>query len=1199
MPTPPADRLREIKTLPSLVKFLRDELEWPVEDEALADADDMTFDWSADSLRLKTSQRERLTGGRVRQLRDFVPGQPWGIFLVEFGDERVYRTALREILRGLVSSRRRDSSLPSWKHENLLFVCATRDYERISFAHFRGEQMQKARLATFGWRRGSAYVRTLLEHNLPALEWPEDTSDSTAWLKQWTSAFDKEALTKRFYEVFAGNEKKGQRGTYQTLRDDLVARNKLSAKDASERALLLLNRLLFLYFIQKKGWLAQDTRFLRGRFDAHAGQPDKATYYREILVPLFERLSIEGARDEEPWNQVPFLNGGLFEEDSTVSGGDLKIANRTFGTIFEELLDRFNFTVTEDTPLDVEVAIDPEMLGKIFECLALKQEQGAGILAEVEGEADEKKDQRKLTGSYYTPRSIVHFMCQEALKEHLRSAWQKSAADFDPAAADATLGELMALPLPDPPTDLHLQTVQKLLPRGIAETLREALRTLRVVDPAVGSGAFLVGMLHEVVRLRALLDLHLTGRDRLTAPNYVHDLKKEVIERSLFGVDLQEQAVRLCELRLWLSLVVDYHLPEHRAGGFEKTVRRIPTLPNLSYRVVRGDSLLERLFGHAVQLDALANDPRSREIIDELRKEKEAFFALRDANEKRRRELVILEKQVRLAENLIEAKTLTLGESIVEQPSFLDTPQTAKERKAAEAQRALIQLWQDLRAKVHRAGEEVRRLLAQPRLPAHGDLLQLRQKYFQTKDSPTFFWQVDFAEVFSEKGGFDIVIANPPYIRQELLKKITPLLKPLYPEVAEKSVDAYVYFIEQGRRRIHEGGVLAYITSSTWTRTGQGAALRRHLREKATVRRFIDFGSLQVFEGVTTYPAILLLKRERPTDTTEVRGTVIKTLEPDALERELHAPGIIVRQKALGNDGWHFEDGRLVRLREKIGSAGGPLRDCLSSDIYRGVTTGLNEAFVVDSTTRDALVAQDHRSAKVLKPYLEGKDVERWHADWRGLWLIQFPTGWTNRTGKKAFPSEKKGFEFLESEYPAIAQWLASFAPRARARSDQGDWFWELRPCAYYQWFEGPKILSTKVSKEVTFCFDPTGKYCGNTAYVLPIAPDNLWILSVLNSRLMEFVARSVFVVKSGGFFEIQPGGLNGFPIARPSAVDRKKLSDLAEALSSDRCPNRPALEAELNDRVARLYGLTPEEQKIVEGILPAAHGAQDAEQGE
>lgn len=1171
--------LPHIRDFSSFCRYLLvDALGWPLP-ENINDPDDLTFEWSSADLRVQGLEKY-IVGGRVLQLQNLIPQQPWGIFLIEFKDPAVFSTGrgmtgpLRQVLRGLVASARRQANLPWWNREDLLFI-ATHKWSQYAFVHFNQPKAQDrvARLASFGWTTEAARrTRTIVSHNLPHLAWPDDPVDHSGWRDAWSHAWDKDALTKQFYEVFAGNEKRGQRGVYPLLRDDLLERNKLNTKEASERALLLLNRLLFLYFVQRKGWLAQDSEFLRHRFSAHAKQPCEATYYQQVLIPLFDRLSIEGARDEKPWNEIPFLNGGLFEEDSAVANDQLKIANSTFHTIFDELLDRFNFTVTEDTPLDVEVAIDPEMLGKIFECLTLKQEQGTGILAEAEGLATEKKDQRKLTGSYYTPRAIVHFMCQESLKEHLRSAWEKSGVAFHSDVADATLGRLMSLPLPDPPTEQDRQELRNLLAPGIAEMLREALRTLRVVDPAVGSGAFLVGMLHEVVRLRALLDLHLAGRERIAGANYIHDLKKEVIEHSLFGVDLQEQAVRLCELRLWLSLVVDYQFSEQDKGGFAATIRSIPTLPNLSYRVVRGDSLLERLFGHAVQLDVLARDPRSREIIDELRKEKETFFALRDPAEKRRRELVILEKQVRLAENLIEAKTQFLETKVYEQPDIFGGNKSARDQKMEEEQRALIALWQDLKAKVHRAGEEVRRLLAQPRLPAHGDLQRLRQQYFQTKESPTFFWQVDFAEVFNEKGGFDIVIANPPYIRMELLKAITPDLKRLYRSATGRA-DAYIYFFEKGVGLLHDGGVLSYISSSTYAKTGSGEALRSILRDETTLRRFVDFGDLQVFEGVTTYPAILLLNNSKPADATEVRGNVVQSLDTESLDRELHAPGVLVRQKELETGGWRFEDKRLTRLRQKIKDAGVPLRDYCGSPLY-GIKTGLNEAFVINSATRDALVSQDRRSSEILKPFLEGKDLKPWRTEWRGLWLIYTYHGIDMKP------------------YPVVLEYLRSFKKRleARATAHTHQWYEVQQPqFEYSKSMAKPKIIYPHFSRFPKFSFEPDGYFSNDKTYLIP--SEDWYLLALLNSLVLWYFITLICPAMRGGLwrYELRVMYMETLPIAKPSASDRKKLSDLAETLSAEQCSNRLALEAELNDRVAQLYGLTPEEKKIVEGILPTA----------
>ena len=259
----------------------------------------------------------------------------------------------------------------------------------------------------------------------------------------------------------------------------------------------------------------------------------------------------------------------------------VNVKNSTFKAIFEDLLEKFNFTVTEDTPLDVELAIDPEMLGKIFESLILQLEK------------DPDKDLRRLTGSYYTPRPIVHFMCQEALKEYLARELADEDDDETVAARDR-ISELLALPPAGHLDDDQIARLEQLFTSAEAKSLRQSILDCRVCDPAVGSGAFPVGMLHEMVGAAGRLDARLHGRKVLGRRNYDYDLKKQIVESCLYGVDIQEQAVRLCELRLWLSLVVDYEI--ECKDPFSKAVREVPSLPNLSYRIVRGDSLLESTF---------------------------------------------------------------------------------------------------------------------------------------------------------------------------------------------------------------------------------------------------------------------------------------------------------------------------------------------------------------------------------------------------------------------------------------------------------------------------------------------------------------------------------------------------------------------------------------------------------------------------
>ncbi len=528
MPNPDAI-LKAIGRVKDQASFLRellggpDALNWPIPDKADA-VSDLGYGWTADDLR--AAGIEGKLKGDIYQL-PLVTGQPWGIFVVEFADERVYRSVLRKVLRGLIPSRRQDSTLPSWKHENLLFLCVTKNYKNFTFAHFRGDNPATARLATFGWSHGDSHLRTLCERNLPALAWPDSPSDTPKWLKQWSGAFDIEAVTDIFFKE------------YQIVFELVEA--KATAVPKGERRLYtqrLFNRLLFLYFIQKKGWLefGGSKNYLRAMLTETIAK--KEDFLNERLYWAFfyglntaqEDHAVHSATElTERRGTVPFLNGGLFDlEDKYDAMDAVKIPNASFDSILK-LFERYNFTIAESTPLDVEVAVDPEMLGKVFEEL-------------VTGRSE--------SGSFYTPRAVVSFMCREALKHYLTKVEPNAAA----VAAFVDRGD---------PSELTN-----------AEAVLDALRTVTVCDPACGSGAYLLGMMQELLRLRDILfAVHAKDHDS------IYERKLEIITKNLHGVDLAPFAVNIAKLRLWLSLSVDY------MGTKPKP------LPNLDYKIECGDSL--------------------------------------------------------------------------------------------------------------------------------------------------------------------------------------------------------------------------------------------------------------------------------------------------------------------------------------------------------------------------------------------------------------------------------------------------------------------------------------------------------------------------------------------------------------------------------------------------------------------------------
>ncbi len=436
-------------------------------------------------------------------------------------------------------------------------------------------------------------------------------------------AFDVEKVTQEFYNRFVE--------LFHELKDEIASNCPEYQDEAPTEAQMILNRLLFLYFIQKKGWLNKNPHYLYDKFREYQFEsPSGYTFYSDFLIRLFQKLSNEQIEFEDI-GDVPFLNGGLFEIEPFSSNPpfDLKISNSTFKDIFDQLLEHFNFTVREDTPLDVEVAIDPEMLGRIFENLILQLERD--------------QDLRKMTGSYYTPRVIVHYMCQQALKEYLSSENQ----------ADPTkLEMLFELNPPDQLDEWQVGLLKDIVDIPEARLLRNLAKCVFVLDPAVGSGAFLVGMLHEILTFVKYMDVREYGPEYVTRRNYDYELKRNIIENCLYGVDILEQAVRICELRLWLSLMVDYE---------KASDQEVPPLPNLSYQVRQGDSLIETLFSQHVRLDTLTRTEKGRQLIDEIQQEKNAYFLSRSIKEKRQKELSILLKQCELAEVLVKEKRQSIG----------------------------------------------------------------------------------------------------------------------------------------------------------------------------------------------------------------------------------------------------------------------------------------------------------------------------------------------------------------------------------------------------------------------------------------------------------------------------------------------------------------------------------------------------------
>ncbi len=661
-------------------------------------------------------------------------------------------------------------------------------------------------------------------------------------------AFDVESVTGEFFREY--------RRVFEEVESSVVGfDNEEKRRFFVQR---LFNRLMFVAFVEKKGWMRLDGRddYLAALWDAYARSGSRDGFYRSRVKPLFfEGFNAENDPDHEDpvIGIVPYLNGGLFEEDETDKDGSIDVPDGCLREVLIGLFGRFNFTTTESTPLDTEVAVDPEMLGRVFEELVTDRHD---------------------VGAYYTPKSIVSFMCREALKGHLekelgasedaeREAIRVFAETHDPGG------------LPDP------------------EKTLEALRSVRVCDPACGSGAYLLGMLRELLDLRESL-----FAARQIDPRTTYQRKLEIIQNNLYGVDTAAFAVNIARLRLWLSLVVDYE------------GERPPPLPNLEFKIEAGDSLASPDPSGGLQLDFFRQGQ-----ISELFELKSAFLKAH-------------------------------GEEKVE-----------------------------LRGRI----EDLRRKISGYVHPG-GDV-------------SGFDWQVEFAEAFGE-GGFDVVVANPPYVRMELFKEIKPVLRKNFPEVHSDRADLYVYFYGRALQILKSGGMLAFISSNKWFRAGYGKKLRRLFADTCRVTSIIDFGDLPVFQDATAYAMIFVAQKGRraASGTTFLRVSSLDPPYPDVATL-VHKQGNRLPDDALDGSDWSLADAATSTRLRRMRASGAPLGEYIRGQVYAGIKTGLNRAFWIDGAQREELLADAPQAARIIKPLVVGKDIRKWHVEHQDKWLLYMTRG--------------------------------------------------------------------------------------------------------------------------------------------------------------------------------------------------------------
>ncbi|WP_166398170.1 Eco57I restriction-modification methylase domain-containing protein [Rubrobacter marinus] len=981
------------------------------------------------------------------------------------------------------------------------------------------------------WRlyhRESAYkLDRFYEADLPALL---EGNDPEAFLYFYAffrrAAFDegaplsaKEVLRGSVeYSLGVGDALKGQ--VYEALRHLAQGfldhpRNGLSTDEKTlaevqDNALILLYRLLFVLYAEARDLLPvrANTQY-REYYGLYAIKHDAASGIESgrPLLPggatLWYRLKeLFGIIDAgSPPLGVATFNGGLFDperhpflESCVVGDAHLRAAVDRLARVGGRFVDYRDLAERH--------------LGTIYEGLLEYHLEGIppedGWTVALVNESGE----RKATGSYYTPDYVVKYIVE---------------ATVGPVLEEAVAGA-----------------------KGDREKV-EAVLALNVLDPAMGSGHFLVEVTEYIARFLVELGVARDGDAGVDAETdaeaELQFWKRRVAQSCVYGVDLNPLAVELAKLSLWLA-----------------TVARDRPLSFLDHHLRCGNSLVGADVSVLAPVGGKGGRKKAKKVDDAQLSMLEDDAFRRSVSTAVGSMWLIEESPADTAEEVKEQEKLyaRLRESLTRRYARLADLSTATSF-GVEVDGSM---WRPLAD--YASG---RVAYAPPRfdewLDAAGSAA--RERRF-------FHWELEFPEVFfdrqgrplGEGAGFDAVVGNPPYVRQEALGPFKPYLARAYPETYHGVADLYVYFYEQGLRRLRVGGRMSYIVTNKWLRAGYGEPLRGFFSRSGALEEIVDFGHAPIFPDADVFPCIVVLKRQAAGDGSAEETARVVEFPREALNKvdlatyvEEHAHR--VPKKRFGSSAWSLEASAVSDLMEKIRERGIPLAEYAGVKPYRGVLTGLNEAFLIDTATKDRLVREDPRSAEVIKPYLRGQDIKRWSPEWRGLWIVVLKS-----SGDHAWPwsGTDNAEEVFQRTYPALHSHMKPLEEKLRKRKDKGRYWWELRSCAYYDAFERPKIMYQEIQFHSQYGLDTSGLLTNNKGFFL--SSNNLWIPAVLNSPLMWWHNwRHLPHMKDEA---LSPVGvlMEKLPIASPTDKTR----------------------AEAEDAVGRLVSITRSEQEARRDLL-------------
>ena len=977
-------------------------------------------------------------------------------------------------------------------------------------------------------------------------------------LEDLVEAFDIEKVSKEFFAEY--------KKLYLQLRDELKRiydYDKKIHKDFDEHNIKIddfakktLGQIVFLYFVQKKGWLGVkanenwgtgDKKFLTNLFNKKYVEYNN--FFNDILEPLFYRAL---ARDRGNENdnfaplgcRIPFLNGGLFEPINGYGYAqtDLTIDNSVFAEIFK-VFDLYNFTVKEDEPLEKEVAIDPEMLGKVFENLLPENEQ-------------------KGNGAFYTRREIVHHMSQASLVNYLYYKINMPTNKQKPARHTSMQGKCQQketdeifeekvskedisrfLMLGDSIYKSRYSNDSESLPKSITNNeklIYQALKEIKICDPAIGSGAFPVGMMNELVRARMAL-----GVENKSA----YEIKREIIENNLYGVDLDDGAVEIAKLRFWLSLIVD-----------EEDVKNIKPLPNLDYKIMQGNSLLTEYEGidfddiveeykpKNVQLDFDYFGTKNDDIVTRINNDMYEYIKTSHETDKRLIKERIENSIVELVKNKISEKATQGGIS-----------------------------WE-------KAEQSIR-------------------DFAQNRKHRNFFpWKLFFADVFMS-GGFDVVIGNPPYLGEA--KNGDTLGQYASSKYYQGKMNIWYLFTCYGLDLLKSNGILNFIAPNNWNTAAGSSIMRNKILKETQILEYKDFGNYHAFESADQQTMIFLILKSTHTKVSyslNYQRVLDDKINISQLEMFLNnfltAPyatsyDVVINRKEMLNKFITFSNENLSSLMSKIKKYSN--YKLQESDVAQGIVIPqdfLNKKnqkllgnsynvgegiFVLSTQEKDLLCLTEKEQKDLIRPLYTSVEIGKYKALKNNkYWIIYTSSKFKNAQEMAAYPNIKSHLD----KYKDIITSDNKPYGLHRARKEK--------------FFIGEKIISLRKCLQPSFAYVNFDCYVLQTFFVLKPTQINLkYLTGLLNSKLIAYWFREKGKIQ-GNHYQIDKEPLINLPLYKASELKEKIIGTLVDGIQDIKNADNyevdiqkkileKKLEMEIDIVVYKLYNLTYEEVKIID----------------